>query len=175
MKKYFLEGSLVGLRPYNHSDFSQIHHWVNDEETTHYMFTGQKPTTLDQVVSHYTEEFTDASNVVFIVEEKESSTVVGMAGLYGINASSRKAEFRILLGTGRGKGLGTDTTCVVTQYGFDRLNLHRIFLGVTGANKGAVRTYEKAGYITEGVLKDDIYRNGRYYNSIRMACLRGER
>ena len=71
-----------------------------------------------------------------------------------------------------GKGYGTEITELLTFYGFDRLNLHRIWLGVTADNKGAVRCYERAGYVHEGVFKDDLYRNSRFYDSIRMAILR---
>jgi RimJ/RimL family protein N-acetyltransferase len=68
--------------------------------------------------------------------------------------------------------LGTEVTEILTYYGFDRLNLNRIYLGFTAENKGAGKAYEKAGYRQEGILKEDIYRNSRYYDSVRMAILR---
>jgi len=171
MTEYFLKGEKIGLRPYKDEDFKEINRWVNDEKTTFYMFTGQRPTSLSASTSIYREQFENSSNVVFIVEDLQTQLPIGMAGLYDINPTARKAEFRILLGEGRGKGLGTETTKLVTDYGFDRLNMNRIFLGVTEENAGAVRAYKKAGYKVEGILKDDLYRNGRYYNSIRMAVL----
>ncbi len=173
MKTYFIEGQKVGLRPYQSEDFEHIHRWVNDDATTHYMFTGQTPQSLETTTLHYQAEFEEISNVVCIVEEKESGNVMGMAGLYAMNPTARKAEFRILLGDHRGKGLGTEITKLLVQYAFERLNLHRVYLGVTSANKGAIRAYEKAGFVSEGRLRDDIYRNGEYYDTLRYGIIKG--
>ena len=175
MTEYFLKGERVALRPYREEDFEFIHQWVNDEKTTFYMFTGQCPTSLSTSRSIYKEQFESSLNVVFIVENIQTQTPIGMAGLYDINPTARKTEFRILLGKDRGRGLGTEATKLVTNYGFERLNMNRIFLGVTEENAGAVKAYKNAGYKVEGILKEDLYRNGKYYNSIRMAILAEER
>ena len=62
----------------------------------------------------------------------------------------------------------------MTFYGFDRLNLNRIWLGITSENKRGIRAYEKAGFRHEGALRQDIYRNSLYYDSVRMAVVRDE-
>jgi RimJ/RimL family protein N-acetyltransferase len=174
MTNYFLQGEKVIFRPYNSDDIGHIHQWFNDPEVTHYMFTGQKPTTLEETKEIIAKTLESKENVLFMVATKENHKLIGLAGLYEIDATSRKAEMRIIIGDkdSWGKGYGTETVQLVNYYGFDRLNLNRIYLGVTDENRGAVRVYEKAGYQTEGVLKQDIYRNSRYYNSVRMAILR---
>jgi len=90
--------------------------------------------------------------------------------------AAKKAEMRIIIGNSdfRGRGYGTEMTEMINFYGFDRLNLHRIYLGVTAENKGGVHAYEKAGYVREGLLKDDVYRNSQYYDAVRMAILRDD-
>jgi RimJ/RimL family protein N-acetyltransferase len=37
-----------------------------------------------------------------------------------------------------------------------------------------VKSYEKSGFKREGVLRQEIYRNGKYYDAIRMSVLRQE-
>jgi lysyl-tRNA synthetase class I len=37
-----------------------------------------------------------------------------------------------------------------------------------------VKSYEKSGFKIEGILRDEMYRNGRYYDMIRMSVLRPE-
>ena len=39
-------------------------------------------------------------------------------------------------------------------------------------NAGAIRCYEKCGFRQEGVLRDEIYREGRYHDAIEMALIR---
>lgn len=153
---------------------SFLEKWANDEIVTYYMFTGQKPANKKQIVEIFKKQIESKENVIFLVVDIETERPVGYAGLYEINETARKAEFRILIGEKEfwGKGYGTEVAQLLAYYGFDRLNLSRIYLGYTADNKGAGRAYEKAGYKYEGTLKEDIYRNSRYYDSIRMAILR---
>src|SRR3989344_2131590 len=172
--KYFLEGSLVALRPLFEADIRLLWQWLNDREATYFMFYGQRPQTEEQVREHFMKQATNESNVLCIILNKKNARPIGFAGLYDLHFTARSAEFRVFIGEKKfwGKGFGTEVTELLTFYGFDRLNLNRIYLGVTSENKGGVKAYEKAGFKREGILKDDIYRNSRYYDSIRMAILR---
>jgi len=175
---YFLKGEKVFLRPIEMKNLPVIARfiasWINDEIVTYYMFTGQKPLNLKQVIAEFKKQLEDEKNIIFLVTDIKSKKAIGYAGLYEINPTARKAEFRILIGKKDfwGKGYGTETTELITYYGFDRLNLNRIYLGYVADNKGAGRSYEKSGYVYEGTLKEEIYRNSQYYDAIRMAILR---
>lgn len=173
---HFLRSELVGLRSAEEADAPVVLSWMSDEVVTYYMFTGQRPMTPFQAAEELRRQTDSGSNTVFMVEDLKTRRLVGIAGLYDIHATARKAEFRILLGEKEcwNKGYGTEVTELLTFYGFDRLNLHRIWLGVTAENRGGVRAYQKAGYREEGRLREDLYRNSRYYDSIRMSILRSE-
>ena len=174
----FLKAEKIFLRPVEIEELpkiaSLVEKWVNNEVVTHYMFTGQKPQNIQQIISDLKRQIKSEKNVIFLIINIKTQKPIGYAGLYDINLTARKAEFRILIGEKSfwGKGYGTEVTELLTYYGFDRLNLNRIYLGYTAANKGAGRAYEKAGYQYEGTLKEDIYRNSQYYDSIKMAILR---
>ncbi len=174
MCKNFLEGERVVFRPYNEDDLDLIFVWFNDPVVTYYMFTGQRPQTKGALRDAMEKDVQSEKNVVFTVIDKESQEAVGVVGLYDIHPTAHKAEMRIIIGNKNfwGKGYGTEITELITYYGFGRLNLNRIYLGFTDENKRAGRAYEKAGYAREGVLREDIYRNSRYYDSVRMAILR---
>lgn len=175
MTTEYLQTEKILLRPYKEDDLHLLHVWFNDPEVTYFMFTGQKPTTIDQV-GEIMKKDVNANNVIMVAVDKETSDVFGLVGLYEIHDTAKKAEMRIIIGNKDywGKGYGTELSELINYYGFDRLNLHRIFLGFTASNQAAKRAYEKAGYIEEGVLCDDIYRNSQYYDSIRMAILRDD-
>ena len=174
--KLFLEGEHVALRPIEPEDMPRITKWINDGTVTYYMFYGQEPRTVAHVSEEFDHYIKSANEAAFLVEDKQTGTPVGFAGLFEIHSTSRKAEFRVLLGEKAfwNRGYGTEVTELLIFYGFDRLNLNRVFLGVTDENRGAVRAYEKTGFKVEGRLRQDIYRNSRYYDSIRMAILRDE-
>ena len=176
MNNNFLIGEQCSLQPFeldNQELIAFVWQWINDAEVTYYMFTGQRPFTKEQTAAMIKKDI-EGGNILFSVRDKKSEKPIGYAGLYDIHPIARKAEFRILIGEKKfwGKGYGTEVTELLTYYGFDRLNLHRIYLGFTQANKGAGKAYEKAGYKNEGVLKEDMYRNSAYYDTVRMAILR---
>jgi len=170
----FLQSERTCLRPVETADVPLIARWLNNPAITKFMFYGQLPMNLEQATDMVMGQVRSSHNTVFMVCDRRTKRPIGFAGLYDIHLTAHKADFRILLGERRswGKGIGTEVTELLTFYGFDRLNLHRLALGLTAENKGARRTYEKAGYVLEGTLRDDIYRNGRYYDSLKMAILR---
>lgn len=175
---YFLKGGKVGLRPIEIEDLQKLSRliakWVNDGIVTYYLFTGQKPQNSEQVAADFKEQLDAGNNVIFLIVDSKTNKPIGYAGLYELHSTARKAESRILIGEKGfwGKGYGTEVVELLTFYGFDRLNLNRIYLGYTAENKGSGRIYENAGYVYEGTLKEDIYRNSKYYDSVRMAILR---
>jgi RimJ/RimL family protein N-acetyltransferase len=173
IRRLFLEEggkwSLAKLLP---QDARWLETWVNDPATTRYMATGRTQTTVDALAAQIA-AWKEPLDWPFAVVVEGYEDPIGTVGLYGVDWISRKAEFRILIGEPYcGKGWGTIATRLAVRFGFERLNLHRIWLGVTGSNTRAIRAYENAGFIYEGTLADDLYRDGRYYDSIRMAIRR---
>jgi RimJ/RimL family protein N-acetyltransferase len=169
----FLESERVYLRPLEEGDFPVCAAWLNDPRVTHYLFYGQLPVSASDVRELFFRQKQNG-DVVFIIVEKRTKKPIGWSGLHDIHPRSHKAEFRIVIGDTRvwGKGIGTEVTELMTFYGFDRLHLHRVYLGYTAENTQAGAVYAKVGYKQEGVLRDDIYRNSRFYDCVRMALLR---
>ena len=62
----------------------------------------------------------------------------------------------------------------MTGYAFETLNLNRVWLHVYEYNERGIRAYEKVGFKREGVLRQDRYHAGRYWDTITMAILREE-
>lgn len=174
MTLQFLTGQNVILRPLEKSEYcAAMMEWVNDDLATHFMATGTLPATREAIEASYAAILAASNEVVMAVVDKKLGRYIGNVGLYQINWFTRSAEYRIFLGhnDARGKGLGTEAARLTTAYAFDRLNLNKVWLGVNESNTAAIKSYEKAGFVREGVLRQEIYRNGRYYDAIRMSIL----
>ena len=173
----FIEGEKIYLRGLERSDLTwNMFQWANDAEVTHYMIMGAMPNTVEQLEEEYEQLSKSDKDVVFAIVDKKSDTHIGNAGLYLINYISRVGEFRIIVGEKEywNKGYGTEATKLTVDYGFERLNLNCIFLGVNVEHAGAIKAYEKAGFVKEGAMRQMIYRNGRYYDAVRMSILMKE-
>ncbi len=177
MKTYYLTGKKIYFRPYQAEDVKTcMFNWVNDPEVTYFMLTGQKPVTMDALLKEYETLINDSKNSIFSIVDKKTDKMIGIIGLYNVRPVVYAAELRIIVGEKSvwGKGYGTEACLMLLDYAFNRLNLHKVFLGVNNDNKGAVKCYKKAGFVDEGILRDEIYRNGRFYDALRMSILRNE-
>src|SRR5690606_15122000 len=101
--------------------------------------------------------------VIWVIADLEDSCV-GHVGFYQIDYRIRKAEFAIMIGDKSlwNRGLGSQITGAVLDFGFRQLNLHRIYLNVLASNQRAIHLYKKIGFQQEGILRDCQFRNGQY-------------
>jgi RimJ/RimL family protein N-acetyltransferase len=74
----------------------------------------------------------------------------------------------------RGQKLGRFMVRRALAFGFDRLKLHRIGLGVFDFNEQALRCYERAGFTREGTLRDSVRVGDERWSCHIMSILRPE-
>ena len=175
--KAFAEGSLVILRPLERTDLNERYlSWLNDPEVTRYTETGTFPSTAEDLDNYYRSVTGSKNDVMLAVVDKKSGRHIGNVKLGPIHWVHRRATFGILIGEKEfwGKGVGLDATRLMVEYGFQRLNLHRIDLGVFAEHEAAVRCYEQAGFKVEGRMREDLFLGGEYKDRLRMGLLRSE-
>lgn len=115
----------------------------------------------------------EKQNKVFGIEEKNSGTLIGIIGLKNTDYVNRNAELFLYIGdkNNRGKGFGADALKTMLVFAFEELNLHRISVEVFSYNTQAIKCYEKVGFIQEGILRESLYKKGKYHDKILMAIL----
>ena len=93
----------------------------------------------------------------FSVEAIDAGLHVGNIWLWDINTADRKAEVRILFGddASRGRGYGSEAIALLADLAFDTMSLHRLYAFVFSINPRAKRAFEKAGFRSEGMLRQD--------------------
>ncbi|MBQ7934661.1 MAG: UDP-4-amino-4,6-dideoxy-N-acetyl-beta-L-altrosamine N-acetyltransferase [Lachnospiraceae bacterium] len=96
---------------------------------------------------------------------------VGSVYIRDIDRIHRKAEYGIFIGeeSARGRGVGTVAARLMLDYCFGKEGLHKVFLRVFADNVRACRSYEKAGFVREAYLKEDVCIDGVYRDMILMA------
>lgn len=102
----------------------------------------------------------------------ENEGILAFGGLTNIDYSVRKAEFYVFVNPTKHKmGLGTFATILLCKYGFDVLQLHKIYLYTNATNIAAKRTYEKVGFKLEGVHRDEKIVNEQYEDRLYYGLL----
>lgn len=74
----------------------------------------------------------------------------------------------------QGRGYGYSAYVLFIPFLFDLYDLHKITLEVLSNNKGAIRLYEKIGFVHEGSKREEVLKGGKYINSNIMSILRDE-
>lgn len=101
-----------------------------------------------------------------------------LIGFIGLRPDWVQADAWVGIGIGErdywGKGYGTDAMRLILQYAFLEANLRRVTLALHSYNSRALKSYEKAGFKVEGVLRSDTLREGRRTDGIVMGVLRAE-
>ena len=72
------------------------------------------------------------------------------------------------------KGYGTDCMKLCLRYAFLELGMQRVALGLHSYNRRALRSYEKAGFVLEGVTRQDVLKEGKRTDTLWMGILHEE-
>jgi RimJ/RimL family protein N-acetyltransferase len=176
MKNGFIVGERIYLRPLELDDLERCQRWINDPEVNRYLVSGRFPINRlkeeEWLRSHYKSD----RDVIFAICLKDGNEHIGNCGLHFINWIDRNAVLGIMIGEKRewNKGYGTEAVKLLLKYAFDTLNLERVELTVFDYNKRGIKAYEKAGFKVEGRLRRKRFKDGRYFDEIVMAILKGE-
>lgn len=181
LKKYLSEtfhhDMLVSFRWLKPSDVNYFKKWILDKEVIRYSMTKFHRISDDaQVIEWFDATLFDSKTFQFGLIDSVSKKLIGYAGIASINEIDGNGEFFIFIGDKSywGKGIASTVTKEIVKIGFHNLNLHRIFLTASTSNFGAIRAYEKAGFVHEGRMREAFYRNNEYSDKVVMGILKSQ-
>ena len=175
MNHPFIVGDKVYLRALEPEDAPLLAKCNNQPEVRDTFFIAF-PTNTHQQDQDIRRLYERREYVPFIICVKENDKPIGITAFHRVDLVSRAATYSIRIAEKEdwGKGYGTEVTRLMVEHGFESLNLNRIQLHVYVGNKRGFRAYEKAGFIKEGILRQDMYHNDEYCDFYVMAILREE-
>ncbi len=173
------------MRPFRAADLPVMRAWFDDPDVMR--FWGQRQSFVPDHAfevdllgrfSHFDRDgyFAIVPKVTGAESQGSPDAPIGRIEWEGLDPQARSAEVMVLIGRPDywGGGYGTDAMVSLLRYLFWSRNLHRVSLSVLAWNARAIRSYEKAGFVREGVLRSDVFDGGRYHDQVLMAVLRPE-
>ncbi|GAB6169465.1 GNAT family protein [Clostridium carnis] len=170
------KGNLVKLRAYKEEDIDRATEFINDEETKKLLVIDTPFPITKWKESEWIKSRDASSDLTydFAIEDLETGKYIGGCSINNTNIKNRNCTIGIMIGDKAywGKGYGTDALKVLIKFIFEEVNMEKIKLNVFSFNKRAIACYKKIGFIEEGILKKEIYRNGKYHDEIVMALFK---
>lgn len=182
--KPIIEGTKVVLRPFAKNDWEEMIRILDDLELKR--LTGSvtsdeeanatdSPEEMERMKQWYLNRNEQTDRLDLAIVDIESGLVVGEAVFNEYEEETGNVNFRILIGrAGRNKGLGSEAVSLFIRYGMTELQLHKIGLEVYSFNPRAERVYQKAGFVLEGVKREDFMYNGEYIDTKIYGMLRAD-
>jgi len=166
-------GDRIILRAVERGDLPDYVRWLNEPAVLEY-FADMVPLSLEKEEEWYEKMLRDPSLRAFAVEFEGHH--IGNAGFSHIDGRDARAEVGLFIGMPEmwDRGLGFDVLNTMVRFGFEQMNLNRIYLRVFAGNERAIHLYEKAGFRHEGAWRQAGFRHGRYQDLLWMSILREE-
>jgi diamine N-acetyltransferase len=171
-------GERIRFRHIERSDLPTFVRWFNDPEVRENLsvYLPMSLVSEERWFENRSQSHPDEQIFGIEVQEGDDWTLIGNCSFFGFDRRVRAAEIGIVIGEKPywNQGYGTETMRLLLKHGFETLNLNRIQLLVYETNPRAIRTYEKAGFVHEGRMRQAQYKNGAYLDVLMMSVLRSE-
>lgn len=168
---------MIRLEPFSEDDFKLLQSWINNESIlTNWAGNLFSFPLSERSLRWYIRDTNvagDSDAFVFKAVHIETLETVGHISLGGLSWKNRSARIsRVVVSPDHvGKGYCKPMVKATLKIGFEELNLHRIGLGVYTHNQSAIKCYEGAGLVSEGIQKDVLWTGSEFWSMQEMAIL----
>jgi RimJ/RimL family protein N-acetyltransferase len=169
-------GERVGIRPLMPWDAWKLHRYLSDPEVAHLLFEdkgGNLPSPLALAFGISLARLSGKPDFAIL---DRGGRLIGSMRLWRVSEANRSAMLTIFIGEKDrwGQGLGAEALRLLLRHAFGPMGLNRVELHVFDFNQRAIRSYEKVGFVREGVRRKALVRGHRFHDILVMGILRDE-
>ncbi len=172
-----IAGEHVILRAFERDDADRCYRWMNDPNIVRTL-KSRYPIAFQNEVQWLERAMDPAANERhFAIERKDDRTHIGNASIHDIDWVSRTGWFGLFIGepTAWNRGFGTDAITTLVRFAFDDMNLQKLRINVFDYNERAKHILLSHGFVQEGKLQRDFYREGAHHDLVLFSIFREAR
>ena len=173
-KNFLVRGPRIYLRSLRVDDAEGNYHgWINDPEVTRYLVSRIGRQSVADIEAYIRASIAKPDEVMLAACRNGSDEHIGNLKLEHINETHKSGWMSIVMGrqSEQGRGIGTEAIALTTLVAFRHLDLRRIDAGCFAENKGAVRAFEKCGYLREGFTREQFLADGKAWDAVWLGLL----
>lgn len=165
-----IKGKKVGLRALEKEDLPHLRDWRNLPNFRKHFREVRELSLMDQEGWFESLQKSRHINYMFIIVDLETDQPIGAAGLLYINWVIRSGDFSFYIGDQEmyigNDGRAKEAAQLLIDYGFKNLNLHKIWMELYEFDNEKIEFFTKDfGFKKDGLLRDNCYEDGKYWNS----------
>jgi RimJ/RimL family protein N-acetyltransferase len=166
----------VYLRALEPEDYLVTSEWRKDDEISHMVGGPKYFVSKEKERQWVLNTIQDNSRIVLGICLKENDKLIGTINIQEIDWINRTGHVPVLIGDKSewGKGYATEARMLGLKFAFDERGLHRVWGLILEDNIGSLRMHEKCGFVKEGVMRDSVFKGGRYHNQVVVSVLEDE-
>ena len=115
----------------------------------------------------------DQDTIMFAI--RADGQLVGCCGLTYMHWKNRIAELSLYTDRYQSVAYAYDALKLLVEYGFRELGMHKLWVDVYEFDERKIALCHQFGFILDGVLRDNLWREGRYWNSHIYSLLEHDR
>ncbi|MCA9944931.1 MAG: GNAT family N-acetyltransferase [Anaerolineales bacterium] len=130
----------------------------------------------EALIHELNDEYFNKSGICWGVTLKNENKVIGLFGIHHWNKYHRRAEVGYDLNQSYwGQGIASEALRAILQFGFEQMNLNRIYAGTIAENHESVQLLEAIGFEREGTRRGFSWEDdGTFHDSAMFGLLRDE-
>lgn len=174
-----IKGKLVGLRAVEREDLSLLRDWRNIPDFRK-NFREVRELNMENQEKWFERIIENSKNdFMFIIERLKDKKPIGVCGLVYVNWIIRSTDFSFYIGDEAkyidDDGYTEEAASLLLNYGFEDINMHKIWMELYEFDSKKIEFFtKKFDFSRDGLLRDNCFEGGKYYNSNIYSLLESE-
>ncbi|MBR5336528.1 MAG: GNAT family N-acetyltransferase [Lachnospiraceae bacterium] len=164
-----LKGKIVGLRAIERGDLDQLLKWRNQPEYRKFFREYRELNADNQKIWFESKVLSDEHTRMFSIVSLDDKELIGACGLCYIDWPNRCADFSIYIGKDDlyiDQVYAVDAARTMMKYGFDELNLHRLWAEIYETDEKKKEMFKTLGFEHEATHISTHWTEGQWVNSL---------
>ncbi len=170
-----LEGKRVRLREFRATDEDAVLEIIGDDGVTRWLSfaSRDREQARAMLAGAMDRAQVEPRDEYYLAVEAAGAEMVGFARLAFAGVRAAKLGYAVRADAW-GNGFATDATRSIIDFGFNELKLHRISAAIGPDNEASIAVIKKLGFQYEGRLRDHVFTNGAWRDSLLYSRLASE-
>ena len=174
-----INGKKVGLRAVEKEDLPYLRDWRNLSFFRKHFREVRELSLTDQERWFESLQKTTLENYMFTIIDLKTNLPIGAAGILYVNWINRSGDFSFYIGDQEkyigDDGIAEEAARLLIDYGFNSLNLNKIWMELYEFDKQKIEFFtKKFKFKQDGLLRDNCFEGGKYWDSIIISLLTNE-